>query len=289
MQWAMQCARVLALVTFSCATVASAKPEYRQSTCIGPQPGTSLGLAFPQDVAPQSLLVVGVTVLGLTSQITAVTDSLGHQFRPASPLQVGAFNVMTQVWYATGVAAGGPDTVTISFSELSQIIIYVHEYGGFEGGAEVDAMASAVGTGTQMISGPVTTTTVPELLFAYGVSHATAFTPPAGFTTREQCSNDMSADLVVETVGTWNAVFEQSDGAWTSTLVAFKDASPDAGSAGPPDAGPPDAGQPDAALPDAGQGPISFRTSGCSVGAGPSCLALLWLYRRLRRDKRERQ
>lgn len=275
-------ARALALVGFI-ASSAGAQPVYLQSTCTGP--GSNFDLAFPNELAPGSLVVVGVTVLGTTATVTALTDSLGHEFTARTPLQSALFNYRAQVWSAQPLARGGLNTVHVELSEQTDAILYVHEYGGFAGGVEIDDAKSTAGEGTQLSLD--VRTQGPALVFAYGVSHATASLPGgSNFTARERCSNDLSADLLTPGAGVWGAMFEQSQGAWSLAMVAFRPVAPDAGVVdGGTDAGVVDAGV-DAGTNDGGvdagvaAGPLKFQTHGCSAVGGSWVLLALLVLRR---------
>lgn len=276
-------ARALALVGFI-ASSAGAQPVYLQSACRGP--GSNFDLAFPNDLAPGSLVVVGVTVLGTTATVMGLTDSLGHEFTALTPLQEANFNYRTQVWSAPPLAVGGPNTVHVALSAQTDAIIYIHEYGGFAEGVEIDDPKSTAGEGMQLSLD--VRTQGPALVFAYGVSHAIASLPGgSNFTARESCSNDLSADMLAPGAGVWRAVFEQSPGAWTMALVAFRPVATDAGvvdggtDAGVVDAGV-DAGTNDGGVVDAGVAgrPFKFQTHGCSAVGGSWVLLALLVLRR---------
>jgi hypothetical protein len=288
----------LLTLSVTLAAAAGAQPSYRQSDCQQPLNGTGTSFQFPSPVVGGNLLVVALTVQSLTAQVSSVTDNLGNVYQPAFPMVRGEFNYSHQVWYAQA-AHGGSDTVEVTVDEYTQIILYLHEYGGFEGSAVLDATSVATGSGGLMDSGMVTLSSEPELLFAYAVSIATVDQPPPGFTQRETCSNDMDADRVVLAGGTYNAAFQGSNGPWSSMLLAFKSEPPDAGDdagsgdgggtdAGLADGGASDAGLSDAGSSDAGSGDggpadggvdenglLGFHTCGCSSAGAPLLLGVL--------------
>lgn len=267
---------VLLSVTLTCtfATVAEAQPTYLQSSCFGPESGKTFELALPRPTQARGLFLVAISVEGAETKVASMTDTLGHLYEPVSPLHYGGFNWQTQVWFARGGADGGVDALLVALDQPGRAIVYFHEYGGFEAGVTLDGMSSAKGVGEEMNSGPLTTTSAPELLFAFGASFGTVGSAPPGFTPRERCSNDMSADLVASTPGTFTAVFLQPPGAWTSTLLAFKVG--DRADGGQADGGQPDGGQ---AMPDGGAvveaGPVVFHTCACSSTGGLSLLVLV--------------
>jgi len=305
---------------------AAAQPSYNNSTCLRQDAGTSLNVTLT-GTQPGSLLVVGVTVKDLATTIE-VKDDLGNAFQPVfSPPILGTFLHQSQVFFANNGPTGGDDVITATIQNDAVLILYVHEYVGFSPAAEVEAQSAEANNGPDIVSGTITTTSAPDVLFWYAVSHSLAVAPPAGFSVRERCSQDLSADFVTDAGGTWNVVTPQSDdGGYMGMLVAFRSTRPDGGDLGTDagitprdagaevtDAGPeerdggteqPDAGtQPsdagttsrDAGLPvpDGGTLPqddtVQFRACGCSSGPAELTFALLLMLTKSARARTTRR
>ena len=268
------------------ASTAQAQPAFRQTNCAEPMGGTSTDLAFVSPLAAGSLLVVAVTLQGMTGEFTSITDTQGNAYFPAFPILRGPFNYSSQIWYSPSAAQAGPDTVTVTASENTALIVYVNEYTGFQSAA-LDVTSVSIGNGGPLSSGPVTTTAAVELLFGYAVSFGQVFNPPAGFITRGTCSADMTADRVAPTTGSLSAAFKGDIGPWSAMLATFKNGSVDGGSVdgGSVDGGSVDGGSVDGGSLDGGvRRPVIVDLGcGCHTGAGPSLLGIVALLYAARR------
>ena len=164
-----------------------------------------------------------------------VSDSRGNTYVSAAGRTTWGSNWSAQVFYAKSIA-GGANTVTATFGSSinSFAVMYIHEYSGVDKLSPVDGAKTAIGTGSAMNSGPLTTTNASDLLFSAGASSAAVTAGGSGYTTRSTVAANITQDRVVSSAGSYNAGATQNGNAWVMQLVAFKADSGSAGDTTPP-------------------------------------------------------
>jgi chitodextrinase len=114
----------------------------------------------------------------------------------------------------------------VTFSPAApQPDIRIAEYSGLDTSAPFDVAQGAIGTGTALSTGNITTATANELLVAGNEIGHTTTAPGAGFTQRLITSpnSHILEDRIVTTAGSYSATATQNiSGFWIIQVVAFK-------------------------------------------------------------------
>jgi hypothetical protein len=154
-----------------------------------------------------------------------ITDNNGNVFTlavgPSGPIFGGTVGgTYGALWYATNVRSAA-ETVTIqipSGTTSDYIEAYVTEYSGIIG---LDSVAAMTGTSVVIDSGPLTTSSYGDLLFAF-VATGTA-EPAVGFTLRSSFLNNLTEDESLGAPGTADAIATMvSGGEWIIVAGAFR-------------------------------------------------------------------
>jgi hypothetical protein len=158
----------------------------------------------------------------MTASITAVSDSAGNTYQPASGTVRG--NGLSQAIYvASNIAAASGNQLTVHFDQPAVYVdLRVTEYSGLRQPDPFDAAVSASGgtgpatTGTLMVSAPS------ELLFAAGMTGGVFSAPGTGYASRVITApdGDLVEDLVTGSAGSYGATAAVS-GTWLLQLAAF--------------------------------------------------------------------
>jgi glucose/arabinose dehydrogenase len=211
---------------------AAATPTFVQVRAKEVTSGTTNRLAFSSANTAGDLIVV--YAIWSNTGSTTVSDSRGNAYSTAAARTTWGGTSSAQVFYARNVAAGA-NTVTVTHATAvnSFSAIYIHEYSGIDKVSPVDVTQSAIGTGSAMNSGSVTTTNAADLLFAAGASNAAITAGGSGYTARSSAFGNRTQDRRVTATGSYNATGTQNGGAWVMQLVAFK-ADPGTGDTTPP-------------------------------------------------------
>jgi glucose/arabinose dehydrogenase/PKD repeat protein len=209
----------IALPRVDAATAAT--PTFVQVRAKEVRSGTTNSLAFNNANTAGNLIVV-YAIWSNTGSAT-VSDSRGNAYANAAARTTWGGTWSSQVFYARNVAAGA-NTVTATHATAvnSFSVIYIHEYSGIDKVSPVDVTRSAMGTGSAMNSGSVTTTNAADLLFAAGASSASTTAGGTGYTTRSTAFGNRTQDRNVTATGSYNATATHNGSAWVMQLVAFR-------------------------------------------------------------------
>jgi nitrogen fixation protein FixH len=201
--------------------VASATPQSPQST-------VAVAYATAQTAGDTNVVVVGWS--DATSTITSVTDTKNDTYSLAiGPTRQSG--VQSQSIYVAPNIAGataGANSVTVTFSAAVAFPdIRILEYRGLSPTTPLDGAVGAIGTGTTSSSGPLTTTSANDLLFAANTEDSTTTGPGAGFTSRIITPTDanIAEDEVVTATGTYTGTAAMSSGNWVMQMIALRAAS----------------------------------------------------------------
>nr|WP_255679752.1 SpvB/TcaC N-terminal domain-containing protein [Methylocystis sp. WRRC1] len=187
---------------------------------------TSGVVTLPNSVTAGNLVTVALSVWSTTAIPTnAITDNKGNTYTRVNEIGNGDDHIA--IFYAKNVTGGSSFTITSSKGGT----ISAHEYSGVATSSPLDKNNKAVGTGTALSSGSVTTTLDNELYFgaAWSMNTNDTWTAGTGYTLRTQViDNDWverhaSEDKVVSTGTSTAATFTVStSGAWAASLATFK-------------------------------------------------------------------
>ena len=201
-----------AAVAISFGQVAAATPQVPTQVVTVSYPGA-------QTVGDLNVVVVGWN--DVTSIVQSVTDSAGNVYSLAIGPTTGT-GERQSIYYAANIA-GGNNTVTVQFNQPALYPdVRILEYRGV---SSVDVTAGASGSGTSTSSGPITTTSANELLFAANTVSTGNTGAGAGFTARVITTPDLDLveDQVVSSAGTYTATAPISPtGTWVMQMVAFR-------------------------------------------------------------------
>lgn len=217
----------LCLVLFQVQSRAQS-PGFVQQNYAAPQsPRASVTVAYPaaQTAGDANILAIGWN--DTFASIKSVTDSAGNTYQLAVPtLQTNGLS--QAIYYALNVQ-GRSNVVTVSFNQPAAFAdVRITEYSGLSTANAFEAGTSAAGYGSNADSGPVSLSTVNDLVFGAGMT-ATAFTSSAGeFSLRTITSpdGDIVEDEVAGAAGLYDALATLNDGAWLMQVAAFRPAAP---------------------------------------------------------------
>ena len=161
-----------------------------------------------------------------TSTVLSITDTKGNAYVQAGTTTTISGTVTQQVYYATniGAAAAGTNKVTVVYSKsVTYPEVKITEYSGISTTSPFDGMSSGTGTGTAIITKPLTTTNANDLLLATDVVYGTSTAGDPNYTSRDTVGGDLEQDRIVSAVETYTASDTQTPSSWwLIQLVAFK-------------------------------------------------------------------
>jgi len=217
---------VVTLALWALASIASASITYVQGQAVSPSSGSSVSVTYPSAQAAGDLNVVFVGWNQATSGVQSITDTNGNTYVAAVGPTVNASGATQLVYYATNIAASAADTniVTVTFaSSVSYPDIRALEFSGVSTTHPLDVTVSAVGTGTTLNSGALTTTSPNDLLVASGyVQHSYTGGAGSGYTRILVSSWNLVEDAILTATGTYSATSSSTGGYWVMQQVAFR-------------------------------------------------------------------
>ena len=188
---------------------AAATPAFVQARATEITSGRTARLTFTNASIAGNLIVVAV--VWNNSGAVTVRDSRGNVYRAVAPRRTWASRWSEQVFYAKNVAAGR-NTVTATFATpITRFgTLYAHEYSGIDRATPIDGQRSAIGSAAAMSSGPLTTRTSGDLLFAVAASNATVTRAGPIWTTRSTAFGNRTVDRRAAGTGAYRANSRQS-------------------------------------------------------------------------------
>jgi hypothetical protein len=201
--------------------------------------GDSFGLAFSNNVAAGSLVVVAITQWreGGVGADSAVSDSQGNQYNKVDTRMDTVDGMALELWYAF-TSSGGALTVTVNPQSTSTSLA-IHEFGGITSTNPIDVQDQNTGADNSCFGGPVTTANASDLLvaamtsgalnYSAGVGAGEVITPDADYTQMQEYEDGDSYSVLntqYRIVGgtltdTANWTLGQSWN-WAGWVVAFK-------------------------------------------------------------------
>jgi hypothetical protein len=189
-------------------------------------PLATVSVNYPaaQTGGDMNLVVVGWN--NTAAAIQSVTDSAGNAYRLAVGPTVGP-SLLQSIYYAPGIRSGN-NTVKVTFSQAAVYPdVRILEYRGV---SALDGIAVGSGSGNTASTGPATTSSANELLFAADMLETTTTGAGSGFTARiVSGDSNMAEDQIVTTAGSYTATAQVNSGNWVLQLATFSNATPPAG------------------------------------------------------------
>jgi len=186
----------------------------------------SVTVTYAAAQAAGNLNVIAVGWNDTTAAVTSLTDTKGNVYvRAVGPTTYPG--ALTQsLYYAKSIAAAaaGTNSVTVKFNVAAAFVdLRILEYAGLDTVAPLDATAAAAGSTATNDSGPLTTTSPNELLFAANMTTGTTSGAGTGFTSRVVTSPDadIAEDRIATTAGTYRGT-AQASGLWVMQMAAFR-------------------------------------------------------------------
>jgi hypothetical protein len=169
---------------------------------------------------PGNFLIVSGTAARPAATIS-ISDTAGNVYLPAiGPVTDTVQDVTAYIWYVPN-CKGGANTVTLTPSTADALEIHISEWSGLASTSPLDQTASASGSGTNVSSGPASTTANGELIYGYAFLFNNA-TAGAGFTAMSIENGDLDEYQVQTTAGSVAATFTQTTGTWFALMATFK-------------------------------------------------------------------
>ena len=181
---------------------------------------SSVSAAFAQPQVQGHFNVIVVSWSDGLDQVSSVVDDQGNTYTSA----VGVSSAYSQsIYYAPNIRAG-TNTVTVTLSaKVPDPKLRVFEYAGLASASPVDRSSTSSSSGTNVKTGPITTTNAHDLLFSANVVGTVTTGPGEGYTQRQLDNGDLVQDRVVTAAGMYSATATLTNPAdWVMQLVAFK-------------------------------------------------------------------
>ncbi len=191
-------------------------------------PATTATISYALAQTAGNLNVVIVGWADATAKVQSVIDSSGNTYQLAFSPTVG--NGLTQaIYYAKNIkaAAAASNTVTVTFSAAAQSPdVRILEYSGIDPALALDSGGGRSGTGTDLSSGPITTTNVVDLIIGAATVAGAVTGTGQGFTTVAITPSGANVEhLVGQQAGVIDATATQGTAAhWVMQAVAFEQA-----------------------------------------------------------------
>jgi hypothetical protein len=221
---------------------------------------------------------LNVVVIGWSdgvSQVSAISDTAGNTYNLAVGPTNNAGYATQSVYYASNIAAAqaGTNTVSVTFNNSVNFPdLRVVEYSGINGANPLDVTVAAVGTGTNIDSGPANTTNANDLLVGADYIGAAFAAAGPGYTQRivTNPDSDLVEDQIVTTTGSFDATSTQTPSStWVMQLAAFR-AGPSGSSSGSSSSGASSSSGSGASSSSSGSGGSSGTSSSSSGASGSS-------------------
>ena len=185
---------------------------------------TTCALHLANNTAPGDMIVVALRVGHALGAVT-ITDTNGNTFVQAATKANPNDVHQLYLYYAQNIV-GGADTITVKVTATNPTVrMTALEYSGAAPSSPLDQTASAVGTGTAVSSGNVTTTAPVELIVGIATNaNGMAWTAGSGFSIHDAPSNKVvDEDKIVFSAGANAATFTMaSSDIWTAIVATFK-------------------------------------------------------------------
>jgi Fibronectin type III domain len=195
--------------------------------------GSPVSATYPSAQAAGDLNVIFVGWDQATSHVQSVTDTNGNTYVAAIGPTVVAIGPTanpsgaTQVtYYAKNIAASaaGTNIVTVTFTAaVSYPDVRILEFSGVSTSNPLDVVSGAIGTGTTLNSGALTTTASNDLLVASGYGQNTENSGAgSGYTQILRSSWNPVEDAILTAAGSYSATSTMPSGYWVMQQVAFR-------------------------------------------------------------------
>jgi hypothetical protein len=196
-----------------------------QGRMSGVSTATSSTLGFNSENRAGDLIVVNMSWVNAVT-VQSVQDSMGNVYSAASEAGVGSGGQRQQVWYAKNIKAGA-NTVTVTYSGSAEgLALSINEYAGIETEDPFDQSITTVGSGVNIATAAVTTSSENALVFASfranGLLHSTV--AGSDFTMRSsEYEPAITEDRIVFNSGIYSATAQLiAPTDWVAQIVAFK-------------------------------------------------------------------
>jgi hypothetical protein len=186
--------------------------------------GWTVQATLPEPAHAGDLLVAYVAWSNTGS--VSVSDTRGDGYATAVPSKTWGSNYRAGVLFAKNVT-GGTTTVTATLSaSVTFATLDVHEYANVDAIDPLDGSSAAAGTQGTLDSGPITSASSGDLLFAAGSAIGAVSAGGTGFSVRSMAGGRIVEDRVARTAGTYNATAAHDSGSWIMQGAAFKGRKP---------------------------------------------------------------
>lgn len=185
-------------------------------------------LAFGVNVTAGNLLLL-IVGLGLSSDVTGVTDTLGQTWTKAKSQVQTTDGGFVSLWYVENTA-GGACTVQVAYASAANVRLIVMEYSGVATSGALNQTNSAQADASSAVNAGAINTTQPEELIVVAARNDTntTFTAGAGYTLRTEQAAAPNTRLVYEdrvtsSSGSYSGLMTSSGNLlWAAVIVSFK-------------------------------------------------------------------
>jgi titin len=189
--------------------------------------GTTISQAFPAASVSGDLIIVTVKWGNQALAVSSIADNKGNVYNSVlGPTNWTGTLKNAQTFYAQNIVGGGAPitiTVTLTGSSTSSIHLYQFEYTNIDPTNPIDTTCAAVGVGTSITCGPVTTNFANDLLFAVAFNDSAVTNAGTGFTTLSTYHSNLVESMQTTAAGPYTGTATNTlSTSWFMHLLAIK-------------------------------------------------------------------
>ncbi len=188
--------------------------------------GSSCAATFTTNPTAHNLIVVWASWKPSAVTVSTVTDSLLNSYNNAvGPTTQPTSLVDSQIFYASNIAGGGSDTVTVNFSASTTICsVVIVEYTGPDQNSPLDITSTNTGASNSLNSGLPVPNFGNELVFAAASVDTGAASAGNGFGSIQATGGSLAEDNIQISNAQQHATATSSaSGNWIMQMVTFRD------------------------------------------------------------------
>jgi hypothetical protein len=159
--------------------------------------------------------------------VSKISDNQGNVYNSVlGPTNWTGALKSAQTFYAKNIVGGGAPitiTATLTGNSTSSIHLYQFEYTNIDPTNPIDTTCAAVGVGTSITCGPVTTNFANDLLFAVAFNDSAVTNAGTGFTTLSTYHSNLVESMQTTAAGPYTGTATNTlSTSWFMHLLAIK-------------------------------------------------------------------
>jgi hypothetical protein len=187
----------------------------------------TISQTFPAASVSGDLILVTVKWGNQALSVSKISDNQGNVYNSVlGPTNWTGALKSAQTFYAKNIVGGGAPitiTATLTGNSTSSIHLYQFEYTNIDPTNPIDTTCAAVGVGTSITCGPVTTNFANDLLFAVAFNDSAVTNAGTGFTTLSTYHSNLVESMQTTAAGPYTGTATNTlSTSWFMHLLAIK-------------------------------------------------------------------